>query len=107
LPLAPIVAESRGALEDRVIAIRKTMVYAPRTVIHAACGVRILAEEGDSLRTRSVFSVHQTLIDGVTHLQMVGRSFDRIEMHADGWRFAERIAVYDTELIPGSVVYPV
>lgn len=107
LPLAPFLAESRGALRDRVVAIRNTMVFAPRCVTHAVSGVRIAGREGALLRTRSMFCVYQTLEDGATHIQLAGRTFDTIDTAGAEWLFAERVVVYDTDLVPGSVVYPV
>ena len=107
LPLAPILAESRGALMDRVMAIRHTMVYAPRYVTHQISGIRLVDRSGDILRTRSMFAIYQTLVDGTTHLQMAGRTFDKVLVGSAEPKFAERVVVYDTELLPGSVVYPV
>ncbi len=107
LPLSIIYAESRGALVDRVTAIRNTMVYAPRVVHHGISGMRVLSQDEGVARTRSHFVVHQTLGDGVTQVQMVGRSFDTIDLAGTRPVFRERLAVFDTELVPGSVVYPI
>jgi len=108
LPLCTILCESRGALLDRVIAIRNTMVYAPRSVIHTVSNARLVetAQDG-TLAARSMFCVWQTLTDGQSHLQLVGRSFDRIVVQGDTLRFSERIAIFDSELVPGSIVYPI
>ena len=108
LPLGTILCESRGALIDRVTAIRNTMVYAPRSVIHTVSNARVVEAGADgTLVARSMFCVWQTLMDGQTHLQMVGRSFDRIVSQGNALRFRERIAVFDSELVPGSIVYPI
>lgn len=111
LPLCTILCESRGALIDRITAVRNTMVFAPRHVIHTVSNVRLIEAQGNTLITRSMFCVWQTLIDGQTHVQLVGRSFDRITLD-DGSndgpiRFAERVAIFDSELVPGSIVYPI
>ncbi len=107
LPLATILCESRGALVDRVTAIRNTMVFQPRRVAHTFSNLRIVSGEGDELTARSMFCVWQTLTDGQTRLQMVGRSFDRLVRDGDSLKFLERLAVFDSELVPGSIVYPV
>ncbi|GMV01635.1 MAG: hypothetical protein KJZ98_00180 [Burkholderiaceae bacterium] len=108
LPLGTILCESRGALIDRVTAIRNTMVYAPRSIIHTVSNARLteVATDG-ALSARSMFCVWQTLPDGQSHLQLVGRSFDRIAVNGEELRFRERIAVFDSELVPGSIVYPI
>jgi 3-phenylpropionate/cinnamic acid dioxygenase small subunit len=108
LPLGTILCESRGALIDRVTAIRNTMVFAPRHIIHTVSNARLVDVAADgTLLARSMFCVWQTLVDGQTHMQLVGRSFDRIVRKADALQFCERIAVFDTELVPGSIVYPI
>lgn len=108
LPLGTILCESRGALLDRVTAIRNTMVYAPRNMVHTVSNPRLVEVAADgTLVARSMFCVWQTLTDGQTHLQLVGRSFDRIVSQGDALQFRERIAVFDSELVPGSIVYPI
>jgi 3-phenylpropionate/cinnamic acid dioxygenase small subunit len=108
LPLGTILCESRGALLDRVTAIRNTMVYAPRNVVHTVGNPRLVEVATDgTLVARSMFCVWQTLADGQTQLQMVGRSFDRIVSTEYALQFRERIAVFDSELVPGSIVYPI
>ncbi len=107
LPVAIMLAESRGGLIDRMTAIRNTMVFAPRSVLLTFSGVRITQRAGAILHTRSSFTVYQTLVDEVSALLMVGRSFDRIDTSQPDWKFAERVAVYDSELLPATVVYPV
>lgn len=107
LPLSPILAESQGALSDRVAAIRNTMVWSPRCVTHTVSGIRIVKREGNFLHTRSMFAVFQTMIDGTTMLHMVGRTFDKIAVDGISMKFAERVAIYDSELVLGSVIYPI
>ena len=108
LPLGTILCESRGALIDRVTAIRNTMVFAPRCVLHTVSNARVVEIAADgTLVTRSMFCVWQTLMNGESHMQMVGRSFDRIKPKGFGLEFRERIAIFDTELVPGSIVYPI
>lgn len=107
LPIGPIFSESRGALQDRVIAIKETMVHASRAITHNVSSVRIVSVEGPKLRTRSMVSVYQTLIDGTTRLLLTGRSFDILDNTADALKFAERVVVFDSELLAGALVYPV
>jgi 3-phenylpropionate/cinnamic acid dioxygenase small subunit len=106
LPLCTILCESRGALIDRIAAIRNTLVYAPRKVLHCASNVQIVAESGDQVQARSLFIVFQTFETGVTELQMVGRSFDTWRRQGERLKLLHRDAIFDTELVPGSVVYP-
>lgn len=107
LRIGPMFAESKGALKDRVVAIKETLVYSARSLTHMVSGARVVSAEGPTLRTRSMLSVYQTLVDGTTRLQLVGRSFDVIDTSAGDYRFSERVVVFDTELIAGALVFPV
>jgi anthranilate 1,2-dioxygenase small subunit len=107
LPVSIMLAESRGALVDRVAAIRHTMVFGPRVVLLSFSGIRITGSSDGMLDVRATFTVLHTQVDGVTRLLMAGRTFDRVNTGAEPWKFAARVAVYDTELLPATVIYPV
>ncbi|MGF6408552.1 aromatic-ring-hydroxylating dioxygenase subunit beta [Paraburkholderia tuberum] len=107
LPVGVIFAESKGALIDRVTAIRNTMVFSPRYLTHLIGSVRIVGEKEGVLDTRSQFAVYQTLVDGTPELQLLGRTFDQIDASGEALKFKSRFVVFDNELVPGSVVYPV
>lgn len=107
LPLCTMLCESKGAIKDRVTAIRNTLVYAPRKIFHVSLNAQLIEVQGDAVLARSQFMVWQTFESGSTELQMVGRSFDTLKRQGERLRFAKRMAIFDTELIPGSAVYPV
>lgn len=107
LPLCVMLCESTGAIKDRLTAIRNTLVFAPRRIFHTSMNIQLVEAKEDVLLTRSQFMVWQTFESGSTELQMVGRSFDTLTRRGEQLRFAKRIAIFDTELIAGSTVYPV
>jgi len=37
----------------------------------------------------------------------VGRYLDTLVPTDAGWRFAKRVCVYDSEMIPNSIIYPI
>lgn len=104
--LGPIFSESKGALIDRVTAIRNSMVFAPRAMCYVVGSIRVVETDGETARTRSMFSAYHTLDDGDSHLLMVARSFDRLKL-ADELKFIERVVIFDTERVPGALIYPV
>src|SRR5438034_10942586 len=53
LPLATWLCESKGYLADRVTAIRKTAVYAPRYMRRMVSGVRVLGWKEEVLEVRA------------------------------------------------------
>jgi salicylate 5-hydroxylase small subunit len=102
LPLATIRCEGRGMLEDRVLAIRKTMVFAPRYVRHIIAAPHML-NGADSVTN---FVVYQTLAMQPTQVLATG-------VYRDTWaevngtlKLRSRLAVFDSELVPNSIIYP-
>jgi salicylate 5-hydroxylase small subunit len=107
LPLAVMECNGAGMFADRVLVIQKIMVYAPRTLRHVVSPAQIVSIEGDTVRARASFCVYHTLPHEPTALLSVGRYEDRIIGCEQGEpRFAERLAIYDSLLVPGSLVYP-
>lgn len=107
LPISIMLSESKGGLIDRMTAIRNTMVFAPRSVLVAMSGIRIVEASERVLTTRSSFTVYQTIGEGLTNTLMVGRSFDQISTEGPNWKFTKRVAVYDSAILPETVIYPV
>ena len=107
LPLSTLSCDGQGMLADRVTVISKIMVYAPRTLRHVIASPEILEDHGDWLRARASYCVFHTLPHEPTSLLSVGRYEDRIAIDSAGQlRFLERLAIYDSLLIPNSLVYP-
>jgi 3-phenylpropionate/cinnamic acid dioxygenase small subunit len=68
--------------------------------------LRIVAREGDAVRTRHNLLVVQTLIDKQTDIVLSAVCQDRVVPDGDRLRLRERIVVFDSEMIPNSLIYP-
>ena len=106
LPLATWWCESKGYLLDRVTAIRKTAVYAPRYVRRMVSGIRALGWKDDLLEARASYAAFETLADGETRVFNVGSSRDKLAVEDGRLRFQERICVFDSLLVPNSLIFP-
>lgn len=106
LPLATWLCESKGYLLDRVVAIRKTAVYAPRYVRRMMSGIRALGWTDGLLEARANYAAFETLADGETRVFNVGHSRDKLAVEDGRLRFQERICVFDTLLVPNSLIFP-
>jgi len=107
LPIALIYCESRNMLVDRVVALRETALFVPRTVRHLTGNIRLRAMEPDGLRLTASFALFHTMVDQRSEVFLCGRYHDRVVEDGGGLRFAERICVYDSTIVPISLVYPV
>lgn len=106
LPLAAMWCEGRGMFDDRVTVISRIMVYAPRLMRHVVSPPLVSEDHGAWMRASAAFSVFHTLPHEPTTLLAVGRYEDHVVATPTGLKFAERLAVYDSLLIPNSLVYP-
>ena len=107
LPIALMLCESRRMLQDRVAAVRNTAVFAPRSFRHLIGQFRIKAETPERLRVAANYVVFQTLVDDLTRIQNAGRYVDLVVRTAEGLRFKEKICVFDSVLVPNSLIYPI
>ena len=64
-------------LRDRILAMRETQVYEPRSWRHFMSGVRVLAVDGDTIRARANFLVTEAMSDAEPTLFLVGRTSTR------------------------------
>jgi len=106
LPLALMRCESRGMLEDRVEALRRASVYAPRALRHLLSGIRAKGVEDDALCVQASYAVLQTLAGEETKVFNAGRYLDRVVRDGGRLRFRQKLCVFDSVLVPGSLIVP-
>lgn len=108
LPVAIMRCESRAMLEDRVTAVQETMMYEPRYLRHHITDIWIENATGDEIKVRANFSVIEVLPDDLPRISMAGCYRDRLaRAPGGGWHFVEKLCVFDSVLVPNSIVYPV
>jgi salicylate 5-hydroxylase small subunit len=69
--------------------------------------LRVRAIEADGVHLTANFALFQTMLDQPSELFMCGRYHDRVVEAAGALRFAEKICVYDSTIVPTSLVYPI
>ena len=106
LPLATWLCESRGYLLDRVAAIRKTALYAPRRLRRMVSAIRVLGWRGDALEARANYLALETLQDEPTRVYNTGQYRDILAVEDGRLRFREKVCIFDSELVPTSMIYP-
>lgn len=99
--------DSRGMLADRVRAILKTQVYAPRYCRRFYSGLRIVKAVGGELEVRQNLLIVQTLINKPSEILGCGVGHDRLVLNESGeLKFVDRTLILDTEMIRNSIIYP-
>ena len=99
--------ESRDMLRDRVVTVQKTLMYAPRYLRHLVSNIRVHADDGKDVTVHANYAVFETLLHQPTRVFNVGRYIDTLVREGDSFLIKSRLAVFDSELVPNSVVYPV
>ena len=107
LPLATLAFESRGMLKDRVYGITQTLFHQPYYRRHLVSGLIVTGQEGDRIRCEANYLVIRTRRHELSDILNAGRYYDTLVRTGDGLRFAEKVCVFDSELIPNSIIYPI
>ncbi len=110
LPAGLVYCEGRGMLEDRAFAISRVAMYAPRTVRHYVTNQRVTeVVEGGGFRASANYLLMEILDDEPkATIHHTGVYRDRFIRDPSGaLRLRERRCIYDSLIIPNSLVYPV
>jgi salicylate 5-hydroxylase small subunit len=108
LPLAIIRCESRGMLTDRIRAAQETIMHEPRYLRHQITNVRIVGGDAQRVDVVAHYCVFEVLPDDLPRVLNVGRYIDVVQRRDDGaLEFKEKRCVYDSVLVPNTIIYPV
>ncbi|PJJ06671.1 salicylate 5-hydroxylase small subunit [Janthinobacterium sp. 67] len=106
-PLATLALLSRGMLKDRAYGIKETLFHDPYYQRHVVGLPRILRRDGDVIEAETNYAVFRTKLSQETTVFNVGRYLDRVRITPEGMKFESRLCIYDTEMIPNSLIYPI
>jgi salicylate 5-hydroxylase small subunit len=106
-PLATLMLLSKGMLKDRAYGIKETLFHDPYYQRHVVGVPLVLSEEGGVIRSEANYSVFRTKLSQETTVFNVGRYLDRVRVTPQGMKFESRLCIYDTEMIPNSIIYPI
>ncbi|HEY2475137.1 MAG TPA: aromatic-ring-hydroxylating dioxygenase subunit beta [Candidatus Cybelea sp.] len=111
LALGWVLCESRGMLQDRVVAHRTANLYAPHRYRHIVGSVRVLSCDDGAIEARANYLVVRTALDavryGTSEIYSAGEYQDRVIIENNQARFAEKIVVSDTARVDTLLVTPI
>ena len=107
LPLALMDLESRGMMKDRVYGITQTIYHGPYYMRHVISPAQLVASEEGLIRAQAHYAVFRTRPAGVSEVYNVGRYIDVLSRVGGQLKFKSRLAVYDSEMVLNSLIYPV
>lgn len=106
-PLATLSFTSKGMLKDRVYGIQETLFHDPYYQRHVVGAPVVRRVAGGRIYSEANYAVFRTKLDKLTTVFNVGRYIDTIVQTPEGLKFAERWVVYDSEMIPNAIIYPI
>ncbi|MFM7970706.1 MAG: aromatic-ring-hydroxylating dioxygenase subunit beta [Betaproteobacteria bacterium] len=106
-PLATMRFESRGMLLDRAYAVTETIFHDPYDQRHVLGMPLVTAVQDGRLHCEANYAVFRTKLDQETTVFNVGRYLDELVWTPQGLKFAVRRVIYDSEMIPNSIIYPI
>ena len=107
LPLALMALESRGMMKDRVYGITQTIYHGPYYTRHIVSPARILSVTEREIVVETHYAVFRTRPGGISEVYNVGRYMDALVRIEGRLKFTSRLAIYDSEMILNSLIYPV
>jgi salicylate 5-hydroxylase small subunit len=106
-PLSTLSFESKGMLMDRAYAIRETLFHDPYYQRHVV-GTPVVREVRDGvIHSEANYAVFRTKFNKDSTVFNVGRYIDEVVSTPQGLKFAKRWCIYDSEMIPNSIIYPI
>ena len=106
-PLATLSFTSKGMLKDRVYGIRETLFHDPYYQRHVVGSPVVRKADGDRFECEANYAVFRTKLSDASTVFNVGRYLDTVVGTPEGLKFASRECIYDSEMIPNSIIYPI
>jgi anthranilate 1,2-dioxygenase small subunit len=110
LPIAIMYCDSRGMLQDRVVAHRKANLFAPHVYRHLVSAIRVTGQDKGVVTVRCNYAVFRTSLDpvhyGTTEVYSVGEYRDTIVFADGAAKFKEKIVIVDTSRVQSLLVTP-
>ncbi|QJP99441.1 aromatic-ring-hydroxylating dioxygenase subunit beta [Herbaspirillum rubrisubalbicans] len=106
-PLATMSFLSKGMLHDRVYGIRETLFHDPYYQRNVTGLPLLRARSNDILEVEANYAIFRTKLSQESSVFNTGRYLDQVVQTPDGLRFNSKLCIYDTEMIPNSMIYPI
>lgn len=106
-PLATLAFESKGMLKDRVYGIKETLFHDPYYQRHVVGAPVVRKAQDGRFECEANYAVFRTKLSETSTVFNVGRYVDVVLRTPAGLKFASRQCIYDSEMIPNSIIYPI
>jgi salicylate 5-hydroxylase small subunit len=106
-PLATLAFTGKGMMHDRAYGIRETLFHDPYYQRHVVGLPVVRLAQSGRWHCEANYAVFRTKLSELSTVFNVGRSLDVIVRTEQGLKFASRECIYDSEMVPNSIIYPI
>ena len=106
-PLATLAFTGKGMMRDRAYGIRETLFHDPYYQRHVVGLPVVRLAQAGRWHCEANYAVFRTKLSELSTVFNVGRSLDVIVRTEQGLKFASRECIYDSEMVPNSIIYPI
>lgn len=107
LPLSTLSLKGKAMMKDRIYGVESTIFHAPYYQRHVISLPLITQADDGSIKIEANYSVFRTKRDSAAEIFSIGRYLDKIVLFGDGLKFSQKFCVFDNDIIPNSLIYPI
>jgi salicylate 5-hydroxylase small subunit len=107
LPLSTLSLKGRPMMKDRIYGIESTIFHAPYYQRHLIGLPMVSNAERGGFDVEVNYTVIRTKRDFAAEVYSVGRYLDRVIITEEGLKFEQKFCVFDNDIIPNSLIYPI
>lgn len=107
LPLSTMSLKGRAMMKDRIYGVTNTIFHAPYYQRHLI-SLPVVTDQGDgSISSIASYAVFRTKRDELPEIFNTGQYIDIISNKSGILKFSRKFCVFDNDVIPNSLIYPI
>jgi salicylate 5-hydroxylase small subunit len=107
LPLSTMSLKGKAMMRDRIYGVTSTIFHAPYYQRHVI-SLPVVTDKGQGgFSVQASYSVFRTKRDCTPEIFNIGQYVDVIENTEGVLKFSQKFCVFDNDLIPNSLIYPI
>lgn len=107
LPLSTLSLKGRPMMKDRIYGVESTIFHAPYYQRHILSQPRIVDQQDGTLDVEMNYCVFRIKRDFAADIFSVGKYIDKIRSTNGQFVFTQKFCVFDNDIIPNSLIYPI
>lgn len=107
LPLSTLSLKGRPMMKDRIYGVESTIFHAPYYQRHILSQPRIVDHNDGNFDVEINYCVFRIKRDFAADIFSVGKYIDKIKTESGQLIFTQKFCVFDNDIIPNSLIYPI